>query len=680
MTPSAMLRHISLTPNYFFVLLLCLSLLLLTPAKSEAASTRYAIVLASAPGKNLNWTTPEKPLFAGRTIYTESVIIKGTPWERQCLGFFDNRQQAASLLKDIQRSYPGAWIQQVSAKTSTTTVSSAAKLPPVTPATSKTVASSNTTSLSEEQLDSLMQRARSDITAKNYASAIRYLTALTATGDNKYAREALELLGLARQRNNQITHAVATYEKYLVLYPDGEDSDRVRQRLAGLLTAASSPRNKINQATADEDFNEVTTYGSLSQYYINNRTNIDGIGNETTVSQLTTFLDLTTVQKTKNFDHRYQINADYIKDFINDADNSEFRFFEAYYEFTHRKTGTSGRIGRQVLRLGATRKRFDGISAGYQINPEMRFNVLAGYPVDLDNYTSVNTDKTFYGATFETGTFLDHWDMNLFYFDQQVGGLTDSNSIGSEVRYNDKTASLFGMIDYDLFYDEINTLQFNANLLFDHGRTAFMNAFKRKSPALATSNALIGRTESSIDELKQTLNIEQIYQLARDRTANSQTITVGGSQPLSENLQSSADITVAGVDGTVASGGVAATPDFGPDYILSAQLVVSNFFVKRDINVLGIRYYDADTARTTSLIANTRYPITPQWRINPRLQYDIRNFSTGGSQKKLRAFFKTDYLYLSRVRFDFEVGYEDNAGDSLGNNNLFFNLGYRWDF
>jgi hypothetical protein len=236
------------------------------------------------------------------------------------------------------------------------------------------------------------------------------------------------------------------------------------------------------------------------------------------------------------------------------------------------------------------------------------------------------------------------------------------------------------MIDYDLFYDEINILQLNANLLFDHGRTAFMNAFMRKTPALATSNALIGRSESSIEELKQTLNIEQIYQLARDRTANSQTVTVGGSQPINENLQTSADITAANVDGTVASGGVAATPDSGPDYVLSAQLVSSNFFVKRDVNILGIRYYDSDIAKTTSLIVNTRYPITPRWRINPRLQFDVRNFNDGGSQKKLRAIFKTDYLYLNKVRFDFEGGYEDNSGDTLGNNNLFFKLGYRWDF
>jgi tetratricopeptide (TPR) repeat protein len=656
------------------------------PTESEAATknTRYAIVLASAPGKNLKWESQKSPLFEGRTLYTEQVTIKGSPWERQCLGYFDNRQQAASLLKDIRLIYPGAWIQQASAKTGTATAKPVSRSSPATPVISKPATGSKSSSLTEEQLNSLMQRAKADLTAKNYPSAIRYLTALIDAGNTIYSRESLELLGLARQRNNQTAHAVDIYQKYLDLYPEGEDSDRVRQRLAGLLTAASAPRKKIHTDTAAEEINEVTTYGSLSQTYLNNRAIIDGIGQVETQSQLITFVDVTAIQKTNKFDHRYQFTADDLYDFIDIEDTNEFRFIETYYEVSHRKTGTSGRLGRQLLRIGGIRKRFDGLSAGYQINPDMRLNFLGGLPVDIENKTSVNRNKTFYGFIFETGTFLEHWDMNLFYFDQQVDGLTDRTNIGTDVHYKDKTRLFFGMIDYDLFYEEINNLQFNANLTLDHGRTVYLNAFMHKTPILATSNALIGRTESTIEELKKTLNIEQIYQLAKDRTANSQTVTIGGSQQLSENVQTTADITLLRVGDTPASGGVPATPETGPDYYLNVQLVTNNYFVKRDTNILGIRFYNTDTSNTTSLIANTRYPITPQWRLNPRLQFDIRNFSDGRSQNKLRAILKTDYQYLNKVRFDFDVGYEDNtedvSGPSLGNNNLFFILGYRWDF
>ena len=200
--------------------------------------------------------------------------------------------------------------------------------------------------------------------------------------------------------------------------------------------------------------------------------------------------------------------------------------------------------------------------------------------------------------------------MNLFYFDQDIDGIDDRTSTGTEVRYNDKTKSIFGMIDYDLNFNAINILQLNANMLFDRGRTAYMNAFLRKAPALATSNALIGQTASSIEELQQTYSIEQIYQLARDRTADSATITFGGSQPISEKFQANADITFSKVDGTEASGGVPATPSTGTDYFFSTQIVGNNLILKRDTGVLGFRYLDTKLSDTYSLIANTRIPVS----------------------------------------------------------------------
>jgi tetratricopeptide (TPR) repeat protein len=668
---------------------LCLSLI---PINTEAAakSTSYAIVLSSAPGKNLKWKPQKSHLFEGRTVYVEQTTIKGSPWERLCLGFFSPREDASSILKEVQQVYPGAWITKVSTKNILSTIHSptgptaTASTPSATTSKLEKTITGNTSSLTAKQLDSLMQRAKTDFKNQNYSSAIRYLTALVTAENHKDSQEALELLGMARQRKGQNSHAVVAYETYLTLYPEADGANRVNQRLAGLLTATSTPRKKIHMTTAAEEINEVTAYGSLAQTYINNKAITDDIGDVTTVSQLNTFLDVTAIQKSNNFDQLYQFTAEHIYDFIDDEDEDEFRFIEAYYEVSHRKTGTSGRFGRQLLRLGGIRKRFDGISAGYQINPDMRLNVLGGFPVDIDNKTSINEHRIFYGFTFETGTFLQHWDMNLFYFNQEYDGLDDGTSVGTEVRYRDKRTSLFGLIDYDTFYKEVNILQLNVNILFDHGRTAYMNAFMRKSPILSISNALIGRSEETIEELQEVLNIEQIYQLARDRTANSQTVTVGGSSPVSEKFQVTADLTLFSVGETVASGGVPATEDTGPDYFVSTQLVGNNLMMKHDTGVLGIRYYTSEPSNTISFIVNSRFPITRHWRINPRLQYDIRNFNDGRSQDKLRVLLRTDYRYLNKARFDIQIGYDDtseeNNGQSLGYSNLFFTLGYRWDF
>lgn len=688
MTPSVTLCQQLVSTVLSAVLLV---LMLMSTGESIAAGkspASYVIVLASAPGSNLTWKPKQSSLFNGRTVYATRTTIKGQAWERLNLGFFSSRHEAVLVMNDAKKLYPGAWLREVSAAEMKS--ASALNKPVAVPAPRKSAPGpetsiTNKSSLTDKQLDSLMQRAKDDFKKKNYSQAIRYLTAIIDAGEHKYSMEALELLGLSRQRKGQNAHAAKIYQQYLQQYPDSDGAIRVSQRLTGMMTATQEPRDKIRMEAETEQTSRSSVFGSFSQFYRKDRSETDELDESvTTLSQLITFLDLTALYQTARFDQRFQFTADDTYDFLDDDEANSFRFIEMYYDLSSSRTGTSARIGRQALRLGGILKRFDGISAGYQFTPNMRLNILGGYPVDINNKTSINQHKTFYGFTFETGTFLQHWDMNLFYFDQAIDGLDDQNSIGTEVRYNDRTTSVFGMIDYNLDYKEVNILQLNANLLFDRGRTAYLNAFMRKTPVLATSNALIGRQERTVEELKQTLNIEQIYQLARDRTADSATITLGGAQPISEKFQANADITFSKVEGTAASGGVPATPSTGTDYFISTQIVGNNLILKRDTGVLGLRYLDTRLSNTWSLIANTRIPISRNWRLNPRLQYDIRKFTDDRSQNKLRALVRTDYRYLNKIRFDFEIGYEDASdeinGQSLGTNNLFITVGYRWDF
>lgn len=688
---SNVFRHSAFVTIFYFLLLSIL--MMAVTAEAAVVFSGYSVVLASAAGKNLDWELQESKLFEGRTAYVERTSVKGVPWERLCVGFFETQKQAISLQKKMLRIYPGAWVRKTSEKNVVSIISDpdvpSAGVPttiitrPESDLSTDKVLPISGSTLSEKQLDSLMQRAKTDFKHKKYASSGRYLNALIDAGEHKYTREALELSGLVRQRKGQKRRAVDTYEKYLKLYSDDDGSGRVRQRLVGLLTESDAPRKKIRMATK-EGGGGVTTHGSLSQFYQSNRVSTDNGGTISSLSQLTTLIDLTALHETTRFDHRYQLTSDHVYDFVDNNDDSEFRFIEAYYELNYRKTGSSGRFGRQRLSISGVLKRFDGLTIGYQFNPNMRINVLAGFPVDINNKTSINEHKSFYGITFETGTFFDHWNMNLFYFDEENDGVTNSNNIGTEVRYRTKTKSLYGMVDYDFFYNEINLLRLNANMVFDHGRTAYVNAFFRQAPLLGTGNALIGRQEQSIDELKKVLNLEQIYQLAKDRTANSETLTVGGAQQVNENFQVAADITFAHTDDTVASGGVAATPEIGTDLFFSTQLVGNNLLMKSDAWIFGVRYYDTDLSSTTSFIVNARFPVTRNWRVNPRLQFDIRKLSDGRSQEKVRAIFRTDYRYLNNVRLDFEVGYDEESGEStdqlFGDNNLFFTLGYRWDF
>ena len=667
----------------FLTILIASLLLLCSISTAHASSGRYVIVLASAAGTNLRWKLKNHPVLNNNTAYITQVAIKGKKWERLNLGFFHSRNQALQQLNKIKQLYPGAWIR----KATQSEINYALKHP-LRHTSGKRQASASSipnksSSLTDAQLKKLMRQAKTEFKNKRYAKAIRLFSAITLSGESRYSQEALELQGLARQRNGQKAHAARIYEQYLRRYPDSDGATRVRQRLAGLLTETSAPRKNLRMKTASPA-NQLTTYGSVSQFYRNDETATTGDSAVTTLSQLISFMDYTAIQRVDDIEHRYQVTLDHTYDFLSNDGKSEFRFTELFYDISERDFGSSARLGRQSLRIGSILNRFDGFNAGYQITPDLRISLLGGRPVEVSDKTSVNTHKKFYGVIVETGTFLQHWNANLFHFRQTIDGVDDRISTGAEVQYRSNNLSVFNMVDYDSLYNTLNAAYVNANLVLNNRQTVHANIFLRKAPPLATANALIGQNATSIDTLLQTMNIEQIHQLAHDRTADSRTVTVGGTHKLKNDLQINADLTLAHTGGTVSSQGVAATPSTGTDVFVSGQLVGNNLILKNDTGVLGFRYFNTSASDTLSLIANSRIPVTRNWRIYPRLQYDLRNIRNGGTQGKLRALVKTDYRKRRNVRFDLEIGYDDttesDASQSLGSNSLFYTLGYRYDF
>ncbi len=74
------------------------------------------------------------------------------------------------------------------------------------------------------------------LAAKKYPQAIALFTRAIDTGKGDTRQQAMETLGLARERAGQLPHAKAVYEDYLKTYTSGEGAARVKERLA-----ASSP-------------------------------------------------------------------------------------------------------------------------------------------------------------------------------------------------------------------------------------------------------------------------------------------------------------------------------------------------------------------------------------------------------------------------------------------------------
>ncbi len=552
-------------------------------------------------------------------------------------------------------------------------------------------------SISDERVMLLKDEAEVAMTSGDYRRAIQIYTKLLEFPDEETRREAQELLGLARERNGQLAHAKAEYESYLQLYPEGEGAERVRQRLSGLLTARAVPKEKLRKAKEKTGWLK-ELYGSLSQFYDRNSSSTEITG--TTVDISTTTVDRSTLRSDLDVNARLRNDAwdihtlfigGYDKDFLDESDDDS-RVSALYLDVLDRQRNIDFRVGRQTRSTGGVLGRFDGGFLNYQLFPKMSVNAVGGYPVESST-DNLDTDKHFYGLSFDFGTFANYWDFNTFYIRQEAEGIKDREAVGGELRYFHPNRSVFSLVDYDIYYSELNLFLLTGNVIFPDRTTLNLSVDYRKSPLLTTSNAIIGQNaipgregiESVADLLDLGLSEDEVKDLANDRTAESKSVTVGVSRPLNDKFQISADFAASKLTGTDASGGVEAVLETGTDYFYSTQLIGSSLIKEGDIAIVGLRYADTANADTISLNLNTRYPISRSWRFNPRFDVSYRdNKDDDGEQIVFRPSLRMEYVWRKRYHLELEGGAEFSdeklTDDTQETDSYFWTIGYRVDF
>lgn len=629
------------------------------------------------------------------SLYTTQSKVDGQIWYRLRLGFFPSQQAANKALKGVKEKYPQAWVTKVpqsdrkAAKQET--VQSTDKPPVVigTPPTQKPSPQPKppVRPLTAEKKKDLLNAGKEAMLVEDYRRAVQIYTRLIETGEAETSQQALEYLGLARERNNQLAHAKAEYEKYLTLYPSGEGAERVKQRLAGVLTARATPKAKLRQAKTQEGKSQTwqnEIYGSFSQFYDRDESytnNEDAIVDR---SSLSTDLDLNARFRSENYDIRTSFSGGYENDFLDD-DNSDKRVSSMYVDVLAHKLNLSTRVGRQSRSSGGVLGRFDGALIRWQAFEKIGINLVGGYPVSSSSDTEIDNARPLYGISFDLGTYADHWDFNTFYISQDVDGIVDREAIGGEVRFFHPNFSFFSLVDYDISYDQMNTFLFNGNWSMTKKTTINFSTDIRQSPILTTSNALQSQTAATIDELLQSFTETEIRQLALDRTASSRSYTLGITHSFNTKLQVSADATMAKISGTPSSGGVTGYDGTGYDYFYSLQFIGNSLIKEGDIAIIGLRYSDTSTSRTYSANINTRYPITRNLRINPRFLIDYRTTKENDNEQlKLRPLVRLEYRWKRYYNFEIEGGLEfsnDKTSTTTDDRRGYFlTVGYRIDF
>jgi len=644
----------------------------------EDAVTGYAVNLDSGRQPFPLDDVEEAARLLGTRAFVSETTISGTRWYRLRIGPFAKRADADRALLAAKRQYPRAWL--AIADDESAPEPAAAMAPPRLPARNGDVV------LDDEEAERLYRLARREVRQRHYAAAIELLTRLLNSQNTSQRADAQELIGLARERNGQLAHAKAEYEAYLREFPDGPGVDRVAQRLSALRSAGKSAGGGGLFGGDGDPEHAWRVYGGASQLY---RWDTNEITTDTSTTDfnsqnaLLSDFDVVARRRGTRFETVARASTGYIMDLLPEGPGDQVRLSSAFFEVSDRIAGWTARTGRQSRNSGGLLGTFDGLFGSYRLLRQLTINAAFGYPVESST-EGLDSDRQLGGVSVDFGSFGAGWEPSLYVVQQTYDGELDRQAVGAEIRYFVPGRTLLGYLDYDTHYQELGSAVLIGTLALPWRWTMNVNLERRKSPVLTTRNALIGQPVLSLDELLATYTLEEVEQLALDRTADSEIYGITFSRPFGERLQLMLNASSYGTSATLPSGGVEGIPESGPDLAFYGQLLAMSLWRAGDVNAVTARYQTSDSTRAMSLGLSSRLPVWGAWRLGPQLRVDRSDVSSLDSSQWLYAPSLRLDLQLSKLLLELELGAEFRTREApaLKEETLryYFSLGYRMNF
>jgi tetratricopeptide (TPR) repeat protein len=624
---------------------------------------------------------------AARRLQTKTFVSEvetaGEKWYRLRAGPFDQRTIAENVLRAATKDYPRAWLA-VGDDSVTNDPNAAIAEPPLPPVEQIGV----DPPMDPTERKALFDQGRKAMRARDYPQAVQILTKLQRQPEFPERAEVQEMLGLVRERSGEVAQAKAEYEEYLRRYPDGPAADRIRTRLRILRAAAATARSGGLDESEEADHGWRVS-GGASQLYRR-----DSFGTAfnaplfSTIVQNAVFTDadLFVHKDGERFTTSIRTNFDYVKNFVpTDVEGADNRtdITTAYLDLNDKLLGWRGRVGRQNTTVDGIFGTFDGAQLAYHLTPSWSVRGTFGMPVD-DTREGVRTDRRFETLALDYAPTLSHWDSSVYFTQQKDDGIKDRQAVGSEVQYATQRATLVGYADYDTAYDSLNAFVLLGTLQLPDRWQITLDLEHRNAPILTTNNALIGQTATSLTQLEQTYNQQQIIELARDRTPELSSYTASALKQLGERFQVIFDVFYTKLSSTPASGGVEAfTGTDGKDLSYQVQLLGSGILRANDFNQVIVRYDETPTYNVLGTQFISRYPLFGAWRFGPRLLAERKVTDTGFTSYFYSPYGHLDYQRNGRL-LEFEAGIEKGQNPTaleVGNTTqLFVSAGYRINF
>jgi hypothetical protein len=535
-----------------------------------------------------------------------------------------------------------------------------------------------------------MDEARRAIAAKDLNTAINRLNRVLGMPSSSQTESAQALIGEAREMNGEILKARAEYDLYLKLFPSGPNAARVRDRLAALpknVAAARAPRALPKEAgPAEWTFN-----GSISSYYYTGNSQIETLtppppGQLTFSRETLSMVDQNSLITSVNLNARRRDAFTDTRIVVRDTDNKNYlkpersynRLYSAYIDHTDRKLGYYMKLGRQNPNGMGVMDRFDGLQAGYNLNPQWRVNAVYGDAVEFNSPFK----KNFYGGSVD---FLPQPGLpgfGVYAINQTLDGLANRRAVGTEVRYFDGRATAYGMLDYDVLYKGVNIALLQGNYLSEAGDNYFFVIDHRQAPSYSLTNALPATPGLSLQEMVAIQGLDQVRAQASALTAKSDMFAIGVTHPLTENWQVGVDYRVSSISSTqpvmavlplAVIGTCLGTIDpvnntcvidtasqqaSGKNHVVTFQAVGTNLLITNAVGVANLSLIQAPTYAGQALSLGYVLPFWEKWRLDANLRYYTQKDDSGDKQDRVSPSLKLAYQWRNSLYLEGEVGRE----------------------
>jgi tetratricopeptide (TPR) repeat protein len=617
------------------------------------------------------------------------------------MGFFKTEKDAEAVRKRALANFPDASVVSLAASLQ----QAAATAPPAAAAVETPVAAAPAAPAVQPQVETNVadadgQGAALLIKAQTAFNERRYQDTIDATNQalmlppNPATPAAQELIGQAWEALNNPDKARAEYQLYLKLYPQGDATQRIAQRLSAL--GIATPVAKADGTGLKADKKRMSATGSVSQYYYGGQTKTDSLVN------IATGIDQNTLTKTNqsvlvsswDATGRYETDDSITKLIMrgSHSDNlatassqtsaTQGLISAAYVDYRDIKSRMDFRVGRQSAIGGSLFGLFDGVSMAMPVAENYKVDAMLGVPAN----TLVNApQQAMAGVMLEADNLFEHWGGSLSLVEQTTEGISDRRAIGAEVRYFGESLSMFTQVDYDINFNELNAFTLQGSFQGPYDTTVTMLLDDRKAPSLQLSDALISSGQSSLSVLLQTMSLNEAQRLALATAAQAKQAMVSFSRALSSKWQGSMDVRYSEVGALPAVGNFQAQPATGAQYNVSFQLTGSNLYSSRDINGFNVSQITSDTINGTQFAYNNLTGFMGnKMSLEPSIRYYTQTDNTQTKVSRISPGLRVSYKLSDRASLMAEGIYETSQTDGLTNHetseSYFFYLGYRYDF